>query len=588
MARRNLFAKLNNPSSSIPLRPFDLSQRKVFSARAGMCIPTLALTCVKGDKFKIDSTIFNRTDRLLAPSFFRCKQFHHFFFIPYHTLWHEWDAFYTRSTEKLSSATLGSEYFPNFDINAFINEVSKYGGPTYTDFMGYQQEPGIDRILQMLHYGSTNGWDSQGYEALSPTPVNYMNLARILAYNKIWYWYYRDKRHSSNRFDDFVKMYNVDDINASTFANSHIAVSGTGLTRLFKMFMPKYRTWDSDLFTNSFASTQFGSVSVVNADSVVLQSKVASSDISSYPNSKVGLSTISTTPVMVIRDGSNNIINGSSSWDIPSLFDILSLRRAEAIQHWRELMLRAGDSSKDRYRAMFGTNPKRSEEIPNYVGGFDVNLNIDDVTSTAGTGQDGSLGDLAGKGLMYKDDKSIKFTSPDFGILMCITSILPLSEYDGDCFDRDNQLIEPTDFYIPQFDRLGFEPVTLAEWDTKPTWDNGWATTPYNQIVGYSVRNHYLKTAVDRVYNNFRYNKSEAYWSCVRKPYFSYDVLQHNSNTFRNYYVSPNVLNPLFDRQISLNESDPDKAYNEDHFKCMCFYDIKALRPMSELGLPPL
>ena len=83
MARRNLFAKLNNPSSDIPLRPFDLSQRKVFSARAGMCIPTLALTCVKGDKFKIDSTIFNRTDRLLAPSFFRCKQFHHFFFNPF-------------------------------------------------------------------------------------------------------------------------------------------------------------------------------------------------------------------------------------------------------------------------------------------------------------------------------------------------------------------------------------------------------------------------------------------------------------------------------------------------------------------------
>lgn len=583
MARRNLFAKLNNPSSDIPLRPFDLSQRKVFSARAGMCIPTLALTCVKGDKFKIDSTIFNRTDRLLAPSFFRCKQFHHFFFVPYHTLWHEWDAFYTRSTEKLSAATLGSNYFPNFEINRFLDEVYNAKGSTYTDFMGFQQRPGIDRMLQMLHYGSLNGWDTSAYDEMQTKPTNYMNLARICAYNKIWYWFYRDKRHSSNKFDDFVKLYNVDDIDATNFQQSHLDVVGAK-NRLFRMFTPKYRTWDSDLFTNSFASTQFGSVSVINSENISLQNIGVTNPVNATPKfiDSAGSS------VLGAYDSATGYIPNSTKWNIPNLFDILSLRRAEAVQHWRELMLRAGDSSKDRYRAMFGSNPKRSEEIPNYIGGFDVNLNIDDVTSTAGTGQDGSLGDLAGKGLMYKDDKSIEFTSPDFGILMCITSILPLSEYDGDCFDKDNTLIEPTDFYIPQFDRLGFEPITLSEWDVKPIWKNEFSSLDYNRIVGYTVRNHYLKTAVDRVYNNFRFGKSESYWSCVRNPYFSVDVLQHTSNTFRNYYVSPSVVNPLFDRHCELATNEPDASYNEDQFKCMCFYDIKALRPMSELGLPPL
>lgn len=591
MARRNLFAKLNNPTSSIPLRPFDLSQRKVFSARAGMCIPTLALTCVKGDKFRIDSTIFNRTDRLLAPSFFRCKQYHHFFFIPYHTLWHEWDAFYTRSTEKLSSATLGSAYFPNFDVNNFMYEVSRTSGSVNADFMGYQLIPGIDRIMQMLHYGAPGDFDSQSYSELETKPESYVNLARILAYNKIWYWYYRDKRHSSNRFDNFVNCYNVDDVNASTFAQSHLDVTNN-LNRLLRMFAPKYRTWDSDLFTNSFASTQFGSVSVVNSESITFYNKKKTSEFTQpIGNYVIGLGQNATdNPHVVPRDRINNYVSetGANQWMATSLFDILSLRRAEAVQHWRELMLRSGDSSKDRYRAMFGTNPKRSEEIPNYVGGFEVNLNIDDVTSTAGTGQDGSLGDLAGKGIMYNSDKSVQFTSPDFGILMCITSILPLSEYDANCIDRDNQLIEPTDFYIPQFDRLGFEPITLAEWDAKAVWDNHFSTLSYNTVVGYSVRNHYLKTAVDRVYNNFRFGKSESYWSCVRKPYFSSDVLQHNSNTFRNYYVNPSAVNPLFDRKVQLATQLPDLAYNQDQFKCMCFYDVKALRPMSELGLPPL
>ena len=81
MAKRNLFKKLNHPVSSHPLRPFDLSTRKIYSARAGMCIPELAMEVYKGEKYRIDTTVFNRTEKLLAPAYFRCKQFHHFFFM---------------------------------------------------------------------------------------------------------------------------------------------------------------------------------------------------------------------------------------------------------------------------------------------------------------------------------------------------------------------------------------------------------------------------------------------------------------------------------------------------------------------------
>ena len=262
MARRDLFTKLNNPSSNIPLRPFDLSQRKLFSARAGMCIPTLALECQKGDKFRIDTTVFNRTDRLLAPAFFRCKQVNHFFFVPYHTLWHEWDSFYTRSTEKLSSATLGSSYFPNFCWEEFVYKVvTNPSNVVGNDMLGFDGRPGIDRILQMLHYGSLDSMDYQQYDAMilaGTAPQHYCNLARILAYNKIWYWFYRDKRHqpSANWFQSFVKNYNVDDVNCSTFANSHLD-SNTDLPRLIDMFKPKYRTWDSDLFSNNFINKFF-------------------------------------------------------------------------------------------------------------------------------------------------------------------------------------------------------------------------------------------------------------------------------------------------------------------------------------------
>lgn len=594
MANRNLFRKLNHPSSDIPLRPFDLSQRKVYSSRVGMCVPELAMEVVKGDKIKIDTTVFNRTEVLLKPAFFRCKQFHHYFFVPYHTLWHEWDAFFTRSTEKLSSATLGSAYFPNFPIQAFLEEC--YRADPSNDMMGFRQYPGIDRIMQMLHYAGTDAYDD------SYQTEKYCNLARILAYNKIWYWYYRDKRHQSGASgtmpfrNNFVKLYNVDDVDSSTFASSHLDPKNVqaDFDRLAAMFQPKYRTWDSDLFTNSFADTQFGSVSVLNAENVKIVNTVPYANLPTQSNIDVAAQTSSTigSGRLILRDltgGSSTIISGSSDWKIPSLFDILALRRAEAVQHWRELMLRAGDSSRDRYTAMFGSHPNRSEEAPNYIGGFDTNLNVDDVTSTAydnqqSQGNQYGLGDLAGKGIMASSGQKLEFTAPDFGIIMCISSILPLAEYDGTCIDKANMLIEPTDFYIPQYDKLGFEPIIRAEQVIDP---QQWAYV--DNVIGYTVRNHYLKTAVDRVYNNFRTNKNENYWCCTRRNlYYSYTPSVQAALDYRNYYVSPDIVNNLFDRHCSTTTNVPSNAYSEDQFKCLTYFDIKALRPMSELGLPPL
>ena len=585
MANRNLFQKLNNPSSDIPLKPFDLSRRIIYSSRPGICDIELAMEVVKGDKFKIDTTVFNRTDKLLAPAFIRLKQFHHFFFVPYNTLWHEWDNFFTRSTEKESAATLGNSYFPNFSVYDYLNHITSLNSNN-RDMMNLAKLPGIDRNMQKLGYGCIDCFNQEVFDA-GNLSGKYMNLARILAYNKIWYWFYRDKRHrpaeSNTWWNNFVKYYNVDDIDCSTFDTSHVL----DFDRIDRMFEIKYRTWDSDLFTNSFASTQFGSVSVLNAENVQIKNSVLSTG-SDLPGNNVTVVSGSGGANLAVRDSNGNVFTGSSRWNINSLFDILTLRRAEAVQHWRELMLRAGDSSKDRYRAMFGTSPKRSDEIPTYIGGFDVNLNVDDVTATAysnsqASGDTNGLGQLAGKGIMSSDGNHIEFTAPDYGIVMCISSILPLTEYDGNQFDKANMLVEPTDFYIPQFDRLGFEPVIRAELNAPV---NIW---PYlNTVVGYTVRNHYLKTSVDRVYNNFRHNKADSYWAFTRDTPYTISIISGQTNFYQTFYVSPTSTNHLFDRQVVPTTNDPDASYLEDPFKCLTYFDIKALRPMSQLGLPPL
>lgn len=573
---RDLFKKLNNPTSTVSRNPFDLSQRVIYSARAGMCIPTLCMETVKGDTFKIDTTVFNRTVKLLAPAFFRCKQYNHFYFVPYNTLWHNWDSFFTRSTEQYSAASKGNAYVPSFDISSFIKKLNTNELNNIEDMLGYQAKLGCDRLMQMLGY-----LDSQVAAMPDDTPV-YANLFRIAAYNKIWYWYFRDKRHSiaANLFtpNQFVQYYNLDDIDCSSFQTSHV----TDVGRLVAMFAPKYRTWDSDVFTNNYENTQFGDVSI-------LSSNITTITLPNFQGNASQRLGISVTPTgssqVIVRNSDNTAPSGGTSFQLPNLFNILSLRRAESVQHWRELMLRAGDSSKKRYEAMFGSSPKRDDDVPYYLGGFDVNLNIDDVTSTSFTTSDGTtiqnngLGELAGKGIMVKDGHHIQFNAPDYGIIMCITTFLPLSEYDGRYMHKANTLLEPTDFYVPQYDRLGFEPIVASEQFTNNLINR-------NIILGYTVRNHYLKSAVDRIYNNFRSGKSWSYWTNPRR-----DLWNPNPNLpqhYRVYYVDPANLNPLFGAKVDDSPGIPDEVYDQDQFQCMSYFNINAIRPMSELGLPPM
>lgn len=578
---RNLFKKLNNPSSQPNRNPFDLSQRTIFSARAGMCLPTLCLETVKDDHFEIDTTVFNRTVKLLSPAFFRCKQYNHFYFVPYNTLWHNWDQFYTRSTEQYSSAAKGNSYAPCFNLKSFIADYPNMDAGDY-DMLGYSLKAGCDRIMQMLGYADSSVTAPDGDQFNT-----YCNLFRVAAYNKIWYWYYRDKRHTITDVaftpSQFVKYYNLDDIDCSTFDTSKV----TDMNRLQKMFAPKYRTWDSDVFTNNYENTQFGDVSIMSSD---ISRIMTTGDYSSVSTLDITSSRLAITrfdsnsqPYVNIRKSDNTSL-GNANFQIPNLFNILSLRRAEAVQHWRELMLRAGDSSGKRYDAMFGSSPKRADDVPIYIGGFDVNLNIDDVTSTAYTpdSTDGAgLGELAGKGLMVSSNQKIKFTSPDYGVIMCITTFLPLSEYDGRYIHKANTLIEPTDFYIPQYDRLGFEPIVASEQVLN-------TLASRNVVLGYTVRNHYLKTAVDRIYNNFRGGKSLSYWTNPRKDLVLPPQAPGSGQHYRTFYVDPANLNPLFGGQISTSTDDPDLAYNEDQFYCMTYFGITAIRPMSELGLPPM
>ena len=72
---------------------FDLSQRHIFSAKAGQIIPVACVDTVPGDKFELDLVNIARTMPLNTAAFTRMKQSFDWVFVPYRALWSRFNEF---------------------------------------------------------------------------------------------------------------------------------------------------------------------------------------------------------------------------------------------------------------------------------------------------------------------------------------------------------------------------------------------------------------------------------------------------------------------------------------------------------------
>lgn len=268
-------------------------------------------------------------------------------------------------------------------------------------------------------------------------------------------------------------------------------------------------------------------------------------------------------------------VSGSGTATGSSVFDVLSLRRAEAMQIWRENALRAGNHIKDNMMAHYGVASDFQDHRPTYLGSVSAPLNIGDIAATANssTGINNTVGDIAGKGLSSLDEKVFKFHAKDFGVIMVMFSMLPEAEYDAAGIERTNQLLEREDFFTPEFENIGLEAV--SEINIFPAGDG----EPSNTFVyGYAPRYYGYKTKVDKVFGQFVGNGVFRSWSSQRTDVASVlgSLSSYTSLPLALLYVNPAIFNPNFTAAISVTPQ----------FLVDLYFDVDAVRPMSVIGLP--
>lgn len=622
MAHFNLESIFKSNGAKVNHSVFDLSKRMAFSLPCSYLTPIYAVDTLPNEHHRISLNGIMRTETMNTAAFVSGKVHCNFFFVPYSQLWHPFNSFVSQKKDLHSVRFQGSNYVPNialYDIVILLRDLAQLpsydanGGYPQYDMFGYNIFFHVCRLLQVCKYGNyywmfgksvseINTWIDNMFpkEPGTSNVINkrYVNLFKILAYQHVFYDYYRNKFYDEYlpNGERYIQSFNVDGVVSNNVSDSHI--TNVTVSVLYRYFCVHPIQYKKDLFSSLMPSTQFGAVSSVSFDNNYADNLVFGGDAglvyvdgqgSVGVNNRIRLQNDDT--LSTLSGGLNDYtLKSTASEDYnvqnTSSFDVLSLRRAQLLQRWKQNALRAGNMVDDNFESHYGVKPYYEDDNNvRFLGSFTCELNVNPVTATSNTGQsvNGNVGDLAAIGVGSFQGREIDFQCKDFGVIIGVAAFLPDVYYSANGIDQGNVNIEPFDYPNPEFNNVGFEPTPL--WRLTLERPNSGLSVDAN--IGYSSPWSYLKTNVDEVFDEF--SSFQPYGQNIWRGSLSSWIFRRHNN-FKsgstlnvrmkdNLYVSPNVTDSVFGITF-----DGTPATNPFFFSCTLNH--KAIRPLSVLGLP--
>ena len=431
------------------------------------------------------------------------------------------------------------------------------------DEQGYSLVTGISRLLDMLEYGFTYveyDEETQSYtqkastlvdllDSLNSKKINVLewlrseknkcvvNPFRLLAYQKIYSDFYkRDDYEATNPLH-----WNIDD-----FKRGSAVMDFDDNKRLLNMLRLRYRWHNKDYFTGVVPSELLGGLQGFNANSLGM-----------FGDN------------MTINSDDNKVSVGSGN------VSTKGIRAMFALEKLMRLTRRAGGFDYiSQTLAHYGFEPPRGRgDKVEFVGGTASNINISEVLSTADTSK-GFTGQIYGRGIGSIDEKGkTEFTAKEHGILMCISSIVPDIDYSAEGLNSFNSKLQRGDYFQPEFQDLGLQPVFNYELYNRIYSDNMPENLRINKgVLGFSPRYAEYKAAFDKLHGEFRNGRTLSAWSAVS------NVTDTNQGVARNSLkINPGVFNRVFSIEYNGHEST-------DHFLTSAQFECKIIRPMSVTG----
>lgn len=669
MSKENLFVpKVKNHVSR---NAFDLSHRRIYSSKCGEILPCLVQDCLPGDKFKITAGTFSRTAPLNEAAFCRLKQYYNFYFVPYRLLYRDFPSFVVQQSKSSkaavginkdftvqntlpfvlehtlsrilnSTAALGDKDSSEIGNNKKYKHIHTLTEPNNINPVGLHRLGQTRKLMQYLGYYkltsnrldvySNNDREDVAYQANNTR----INLFPLLAYQKVYNDFYRFSQWENEQ----ANTYNVDYISSQSTLNipvEQLFDTSKKDSWCFKssdsnMFDMRYINFTKDTFLGVVPNSQFGARSTVStlADErlfgqLYIQPNAAAQNgkpvVVSSENSDLGISNDGQTPKrtsFTLHKYGRTPYSQLSGDDF--LFDVLTLRAAQAKQKFLEVTLSNNSDYKSQVEAHFNVNVSSlMSGLCDYIGGFSADLSLNTVTNTYLA--DDTKANYSATATMSGGGK-IEFEAREHGVIIGVTYILPFVDYSALGYDPTVLRTSFDDFALPEYDRLGYEEVDPRLLIGDQFTPNSDGTSYALTHLGYGPRYYDYKTTYDICLGDFNVlqHGTQPNFVATLKPNLNLlappvngtsvyktdssnglisDLLDNNV-TWRSFKVSPQILNSIFSVACGLrwvksaSATAGENAYypiaeddtSFDQFYTVIDYNITKISNLDRLGLP--
>lgn len=577
---------------------FDLSSKVAFSAKSGELLPVKWYFTMPGDKFTLKRQHFTRTQPVNTSAYTRIREYYDWFWVPLHLLWRnapevisQMQSNVQHAGSQTSALTLGN-YLPTItceQINLFLTRLY-----SKNNYFGFDRADLAYKLIQYLRFGNANAGATKNYSTSVPlSDSSYSQKYRfnlnlsvfpLLAYKKFCQDYFRYSQWQNSS----PYLWNIDYFTGTTqqlFAS--VPSAGDSYWNNNTLFDLEYCNWNKDIFMGVLPDSQFGDVASIDTGGLKSQDLHVEARISSSQTSPTYLGS------QISPSGSDFSINAGPSAaksqplivNMPSVaasFDVLTLRRGEALQRWKEISLNVPQNYRAQIKAHFGVDVgENMSGISTYVGGDSSSLDISEVINTnLQSGDSQSEAVIAGKGV-GSSQGSEKFEARDWGVLMCIYHNVPLLDYVSSAPDPQFFVTQNTDLPIPELDSIGMQSIPISMYSNGDNeLVNGFSVSDYT--MGYLPRYYSWKTSYDYVLGAFTTTEKE--WVAPITPTIWKNMLStvttaSSSVTYNVFKVNPSVLDSIF-------QVNADSKWDTDPFLINCAFDVKVVRNLDYSGMP--
>ena len=565
-------ARINTHRSS-----FDLSSKKLFTAKVGEILPCYWQIAIPGNKYRISSDWFTRTVPVNTAAYTRIKEYYDFYAVPLRLISRALPQAFTQMTDYMTSAassttnTSALTSVPNVTQNTFnlFLQTANAGDQSNTrDDAGLPIVYGSCKLLDMLGYGSMIASSNTGKAAITKkylgvdnlgdadNPLVYqtsqtVNALPFLAYQKIYYDFFSNSQWEKHK----AYAYNVD------------YWSGTGnISLVTDMVQLRYANYPKDYFMGMLPSSQYGSVALLPA---TYRSDVSSNSLLN-PNQKLVVQSQGTGNSIVLGGSSNSVEYIRLNSDLSAL----SIRSTEYLQRWKEVVQFSSKDYSDQMAAQFGIKaPEYMGNHSHYIGGWSNVININEVVNT-NLDTDSSQASIAGKGISSNSGHTLTYDcGAEHQIIMCVYHAVPMLDWNLTGQAPQLTVTAISDFPQPAFDQLGMQSVPALNLQNNPG-------RSVSGALGYNLRYWQWKSNIDTVHAGFR--AGAAYQSWVA-PLDGWQVLTSSGAwSYQSMKVRPQQLNSIFVPQV--DAANCSVAF--DQLLCNVNFQVYAVQNLDRNGLP--